>query len=49
MKLVRQLHLTSHFWDAFEAGDGRVLETLLRTADWPEGPQREGSDLELWD
>lgn len=48
MKLVRKLHLTSHFWDAFEAGDERVMETLVTTADWPEA-QREGTDLELWD
>lgn len=31
VKLVRQLHLISHFWEAFEAGDERVMETLVLT------------------
>lgn len=33
VKLIRQLCLTSHFWDAFEAGDERVMETLVTL--WP--------------
>lgn len=48
MKLVRQLYLTSHLWDGFEAGDERVVETLATNANWPE-VQKEGTDLELCD
>lgn len=45
MKLVRQLHLISHFWEAFEAGDESDGNP---GANWPE-VQREGTDVELYD